>query len=186
MKHTDALCPLCSRPVRTGRGSDFTFIDCRHCSHYRIDAAGMLSLYANRLPPDQVAAIASYNWEWPTCELNAINVRNMGRFWLQDEHHRFCRVLLPVLYNTYRQEHFTLSFDDPMLLGCTASQSPIALRAFVTGPGRDSYLPIFRDHGHSIETVVTDHAMVLLNIPVTIAPGIAHAINLDALRKRVA
>jgi len=186
MKNMDALCPLCCRPARSARCDNLNFIDCCHCSHYRIDDEAMHGLYADPLPPDQVAAIAFYNWEWPTCELNAVNVRSMGRFLWQDEHHRFCQCLLRVLHNTYAQRRFLLRLDNPMLLGITASPSPAALRELVTKFGAGRFLPVLKDNGSSIVSFVSDDAVSLMSLPVRVAPGIVHAIDLDGLRGRAA
>jgi hypothetical protein len=187
-------CPLCGRTARLGLLTELVFVDCRHCSTYLIDEDGWRSLIADPLPPAEVASIASYNWEWSPCygldkglcSLTAVNVRAMGRLWQKSDHHRFCQVLLRVLHNTHHQRPFVLEFDDPMYLGMTASTKPEDLRDLVVSGSRGHYLPIIEDHGRAIRTYVSDHAMTLMSIPLSIAPGIAHAFNLRALRKQVA
>lgn len=187
-------CPLCTRAALVARATECHFIDCLHCSTFLVTDEGRHSLLNDPLPAREVANIASYNWEWSPCwdldnglcELNEFNVRRMGKHWRKKEHHRFCQVLLRVLYNTYRRKRFMLEFDDPMYLGMTASVSPDELREFVLSAGRSYYLPVIEDHGRAIRTCISEESMALLSIHLQVAPGISRAFNLDASRKRVA
>lgn len=187
-------CPLCGRAARIARVTERFFVDCPHCSTFLITEEGWHSLLNAPLTAREVANVASYNWEWSPCwsldkglcDLNEVNVRNMGRLWRKDDHHRLFQVLLRVLENTFDQRPFVLEFDDPMYLGMTASASPDDLRQLVVSPGVALFLPVIEDYGRAIRTCVSNEAISIMVLPLQIAPGIARTLNLDALRRRVA
>jgi len=174
-------CPFCLRPARTACLGGLSLYDCQHCSHYRIEEEAIHSLFADPLPPREVANIAAYNWQWPVdAPFNAVNIRAIGRLRRESDHHLFFQCLLRVLYNTYEQRLFTLRFDNPMLLGVSGSASPSDLRDLVKH--NSFFLPFYRDLGTKIQTFVSDDAVSIMSIPVLVAPGISAAVDLEGFR----
>ena len=178
--YTDMPCPLCGRLALTARLASPTVVKCRHCSRYSISDETRLGLLVNSPTPEEVANIACYFWAWPGGELTLANIRGLGKRPYDAENGHAWRALILVLHNTFVRGLCFLEFDDPMLLGCTGSPDAGSLRSLVLAAVASHLLIILEDKGTSIRALLTDDAMHVIGLSLTIGSGLLDAFDEEA------